>query len=367
MARISRRRLLKTAGTAGAAAAISAPAVAQSSPSLRWRLATSWPKSLDILYGGAEHFAEYVADATDDRFQIRCLPADDIAPGLQASEAVSAGTVELCHTAPYYAWSRDPTFALACAVPFGLNGRMQTAWWREGGGERLINSFYEKHGLYGLLAGNTMAQMGGWFRREINTPDDLRGIKMRVGGVAGAVLTRLGVVPHQIPGGGIMAALEKGTVDAAEWLAPYDDERLGLNKAAPYYYYPGWWEGGAMLHLQVNRAKWNELPATYQSILAAAAAETTQYIVARYDAQNPQALKRLVAANTELRPFSEAIMDACYRAANDLYAEISGKNEDFKKVWDSLKAFRLDQYLWLQVADITYDNYMIVQQRKHTL
>src|SRR5262245_61600794 len=168
MARITRRRLLKTAGTAGAAAAISAPAIAQSAPSLRWRLATGWPKTLDALFGGSEHFAEYVAEATDNKFQIRCLPADEIAPGLQATDAVSAGTVELCHTAPYYMWNKDPTFALACAVPFSLNGRMQNAWWREGGGERLINAFYEKHGLYGLLAGNTMAQMGGWFRREID-------------------------------------------------------------------------------------------------------------------------------------------------------------------------------------------------------
>jgi TRAP-type mannitol/chloroaromatic compound transport system substrate-binding protein len=308
-----------------------------------------------------------VAEATDNKFQIRCLPADEIAPGLQATDAVSAGTVELCHTAPYYMWNRDPTFALACAVPFSLNGRMQNAWWREGGGERLINAFYEKHGLYGLLAGNTMAQMGGWFRREVNTPDDLKGIKMRVGSVAAAVLTKLGVAPQQLAGGAIYGALEKGTVDAAEWFAPYDDERLGLHKVARYYYYPGWWEGGAMLHLQVNKAKWDELPGAYQTILVAAAAEATQFIVARYDAQNPQALKRLIAAGAQLRPFSEAIMDACYKATNDLYAEISGKNEDFKKIWESVKAFRLDQYLWLQVAESTYDNYMIVQQRKHTL
>jgi len=367
MPRITRRRLLKGAGTVGTMAAISAPAIAQSSPSIRWRMATSWPKSLDTLFGGAERFAGYVADATDNKFLIQCFAADEIAPGLQVTEPVSAGTVELCHTAPYYMWGKDPTFALACAVPFGLNGRMQNAWWREGGGEQLINAFYAKHAIYGLLAGNTMAQMGGWFRREINAPDDLRGIKMRIGGFAGQVLARLGVVPHQIAGGSIFGALEKGVVDAAEWVGPYDDEKLGLHRVARYYYYPGWWEGGAMLHVQVNKARWESLPASYQAILGAAATEAGSYIVARYDAQNPQALKRLVAAGAQLRPFSEAIMDACYRAANEQYAEISGKNEDFKKIWDSLKAFRLDQYLWLQVADSSYDNYMIVQQRKHTL
>jgi len=369
MARITRRRLLKSAGVVGASAAtaISAPAIAQPSPSIRWRMATSWPKSLDTLFGGAERFAGDVAEATDDKFQIRPFAADEIVPGLEVTDAVSAGTVELCHTAPYYMWAKDPTFALACAAPFGLNGRMQNAWWREGGGERLINAFYAKHGIYGLLAGNTMAQMGGWFRREINSPDDLKGTRMRIGGFAGAVMAKLGVVPHQLAGGAIYNALEKGTVDAAEWMGPYDDEKLGLHRAAKFYYYPGWWEGGAMLHVQVNKAKWDSLPPSYQAILGAAAAEAGGFIVGRYDAQNPQALKRLVAAGTQLRPFSEAIMDACYRAANELYAEISGRNEDFKRIWDSIKAFRLDQYLWLQVADSSYDNYMITQQRKHTL
>jgi TRAP-type mannitol/chloroaromatic compound transport system substrate-binding protein len=369
MPRISRRTLLKSAGAVGAgtAVAIPAPAIAQTLPKLKWRLATSWPKSLDTLYGGADRFARYVADATGDRFEINCFPAGQIAPGLQVSEAVTAGTVEMCHTAPYYLTGKDPTFALACAVPFGLNGRMQDAWWREGGGAQLINAFYAKHNLFGLLAGNTMSQMGGWFRKEIASADDLRGVRMRVGGFAGAVLAKLGVVPQQLPGPDILPAFEKGAIDAAEWVGPYDDERLGLHKAAKYYYYPGWWEGGAMLHVQVNKAKWNELPETYQTILSAAAAEAGAYIRARYDAQNPQALKRLVAAGTQLRPFSEATLDVCFRAANEVYAEIGGKNEDFKRIWDSLKAFRADQYLWLQVADSTYDNYMIVQQRKHTL
>ncbi|HEY7551900.1 MAG TPA: TRAP transporter substrate-binding protein DctP [Hyphomicrobiaceae bacterium] len=369
MPRITRRAVLKGAGAAGTAAGVAAPAVAQSSPRLKWRLATSWPKSLDTLYGGAERFAEYLADATDNKFRIECFPAGAIqgVPGLQVTEAVSAGTVELCHTAPYYMAGKDPTFALACAVPFGLNGRMQSAWWREGGGEQLINAFYERYNIFGLLAGNTMAQMGGWFRREIVTADDFKGLRMRIGGFAGSVMAKLGVVPQQLPGGEILAAFEKGAIDAAEWVGPYDDEKLGLYKAAKYYYYPGWWEGGAMLHIQVNRAKWNDLPQTYQAIMGAAATEAGAFIVGRYDAQNPQALKRLVAAGTQVRPFSEATMDVCFRAAHDLYAEISGKNEDFKKIWDAVKAFRLDQYLWLQLADSTYDNYMIVQQRKHTL
>jgi TRAP-type mannitol/chloroaromatic compound transport system substrate-binding protein len=370
MARISRRRFLRSAGAAGAgsaAAAVAAPAIAQSAPEIRWRMTTSWPKSLDTLYGAAEHFAKYVADATDNKFRIQPFPDGEIAPGLEATQAVAAGTADLCHTAPYYMWGRDPTFALCCASPFGLNGRMQNAWWREGGGDQLINAFYAKYGIYGLLAGNTMSQMGGWFRREINTPDDLRGLKMRIAGFAATVVSRIGITPHQIAGRDIYQALEKGVVDAAEWAGPYDDEKLGLNRVAKYYYYPGWWEGGTMIHVQINKEKWDSLPKTYQTILRASAAEAHNFTVGRYDAQNPQALKRLIATGIELRPYSEAILDACHRAANEAYAEVSGKNEDFKTIWDSIKAFRLDQYLWVQVADATYDNYMITQHRKRTL
>lgn len=369
MARMDRRKFLGAASVAGAGTALAtlaAPAIAQSTPELRWRLTASWPKSLDTLYGGAERFAKYIADATDNKFLIQCFAAGEIVPGLQATDAVSAGTVELCHTAPYYLWGKDPTFALCCAVPFGLNTRMQNAWWNDSG-EGLVNAFYSKYDIVGLLAGNTGAQMGGWFRKELNTPDDLKGVKMRIAGFAGAVMAKVGVVPQQLAGGDIYPALEKGTVDAAEWVGPYDDEKLGFYKVAKFYYYPGWWEGGAMIHVHVNKAKWESLPGNYKAIMKAAAAEANLYMTGRYDTLNPQALKRLVANGTQLRPFSEAILDACFKAANEVYAEISGKNEDFKKIWESIKAFRADQYLWLQVADNTYDTYMMIQQRKKTL
>jgi TRAP-type mannitol/chloroaromatic compound transport system substrate-binding protein len=368
MARVTRRRFIKNSGIAGlTAATIASPALAQAAPAIRWRMAASWPKTLDALYGGAEHFARFVAEATDNKFLIQTYPAGEIAPALQATEAVASGKVEACHTASYYMWDKDPTFALGCAVPFGLNGRMQNAWWREGGGDALINTFYAKYNIVGLLAGNTMAQMGGWFRKEITTPDDLKGLKMRIAGFAGAVMSKVGVIPQQLAGGDIYPALEKGTVDAAEWVGPYDDEKLGLQKVARFYYYPGWWEGGTMIHVQINKAKWEELPKAYQAVARAAAAEAHNYTVARYDAGNPQALKRLVAAGTQLRPFSEATLDVFHRAAKEVYVDISGKNADFKKIWDSIKAFRLDQYLWAQVADGAYDNYMMTQHRKQAL
>jgi TRAP-type mannitol/chloroaromatic compound transport system substrate-binding protein len=370
MATISRRRFLTAVGAAGAGAtapAVAAPAIAQSSPELKWRMPVSWPKALlDTLYGSAEQFTKYVSEATDGRFQIRAMVGDERIPALEVTDAVTNGTVEACHTAPYYMFNKDPTFALGCAVPFGLNGRMQNSWWLEGG-DALMNAFYAKYNIYGLLAGNTMAQMGGWFRKEINTTDDLKGVKMRIGGFAGVVIGKLGVISNQMPGSEIYQALEKGVVDAAEWVGPHDDEKLGLQKVAKFYYYPGWWEGGAMLHVQVNKEQWDSLPKHYQSILKAAAAQTHNFTVARYDALNPIALKKILAAGTQLRPFSEAIMDACFKSANEVYADISGKNEDFKKLWESIKAFRADQYLWQQLADNSYDNYMLIQQRKKTL
>jgi TRAP-type mannitol/chloroaromatic compound transport system substrate-binding protein len=370
MAKIDRRRLLKSAGLAGAGAAtasLPAPAIAQSSPQVKWRMPTSWPKSLDTLYGGAENFAKFVGEATDNRFQIQVSAAGEVVPGLQATEAVSSGTVEACHTAPYYMWNKDPTFAFGASVPFGPNGRMQNAWWHEGGGEALMNGFYAKHNIVGLLAGNTGAQMGGWFRKEINTPDDLKGVKMRMAGFGVPIAAKVGMVTQQLSGGEIYGALEKGTIDAAEWVGPYDDEKLGLNKVAKFYYYPGWWEGGTMIHIHVNKAKWDELPKSYKAICKAAAAQAHDAMLGRYDAQNPPALKRLVAGGVQLRPFSEAILDACFKAANEVYAEIGAKNEDFKKHWESTKAFRADQYLVLQLADNTYDTYMMIQQRKKTL
>jgi TRAP-type mannitol/chloroaromatic compound transport system substrate-binding protein len=370
MTDLKRRKFLKTAGVAGTAAAVStlaAPAIAQGNPEIRWRLTASWPKSLDTLYGGPENFAKFVSEATDGKFQIQCFAGGEIVPALQATDAVISGTVEMCHTAQYYMWGKDPTWALGCAVPFGLNCRQQQAWWYEGGGEKLMNDFHAKSNVYALLCGNTNAQMGGWFRKELNTLEDMKGVKMRIGGFAGAVMSRLGVVPQQIGGGDIYPALEKGTIDGAEWVGPYDDEKLGFHKVAKYYYYPGWWEGGAMLTLHVNKPKWDSLPKTYQAICKAAAAYANNIMAGRYEIQNPPAVKRLVASGVQLRPFSEAILDACFKSANDVYAEIMAKNADFKTVWESMKAFRAESYLWQQLPDNTYDTYMMIQQRKNTL
>jgi TRAP-type mannitol/chloroaromatic compound transport system substrate-binding protein len=364
---MKRRLFLKSAALGLAAAPIAAPAIAQSEPELKWRLTSSFPKSLDTIYGGAETFAKYVSDATDKKFQIQPFAAGELAPGLEAANVVSNGSVEMCHTASYYYWGKDPTFAFGTAVPFGLNTRMENAWMYYGGGIDLMNEFYATHNLYALPAGNTGAQMGGWFRKEIKTVDDLKGVKMRIGGFGGKVISKLGVVPQQIAGGDIYPSLEKGTIDAAEWVGPYDDEKLGFYKVAPYYYYPGWWEGGAMLHVMTQTAKWNDLPAKYKAVVTAAAQAVNCDMQAKYDFLNPAAVKRLVGSGAKLRPFSPEIMEACFNAAKQTYDEISATNAAFKKVYEAMKAFRADEYLWFQVSEYTFDTFMMGQQRKKML
>jgi TRAP-type mannitol/chloroaromatic compound transport system substrate-binding protein len=356
---MKRREFLKVGAAGMAASALAAPAVAQSMPEVKWRLTASWPKSLDTIYGACETFAKAVAEATDNRFQVQPFAAGEIVPALQVLDAVQNGTVEMGHSAMYYYIGKDPTWALFCAVPFGLNGRQQNAWFYDGDGTKLMDEFGKKSNVYPLVGGNTGAQMGGWFRKEIKTVDDLKGLKFRIGGWAGKTLQKLGVVPQQIAGGDIYPALEKGTIDAAEWVGPYDDEKLGFYKVAPYYYYPGWWEGGTALHFLVNQAKWNELPKNYQTIVIAAAGFANVEMTGRYDARNPAALKRLIAAGTQLRPFPQPVMEACLKASNEVNAETSAANADYKKVLDSMQAFRNDEYLWWQVAEYTYDGFMI--------
>jgi TRAP-type mannitol/chloroaromatic compound transport system substrate-binding protein len=358
-----RRKFLKGAaiagaGSLGAAASFPAPAIAQSMPEVKWRIASSFPKSLDTIYGGAEVIAKRVAELTDNKFQIRVFAAGEIVPGLQVLDAVQNGTVEAGHTVSYYYIGKDPTFAFDAAIPFGLNSRQQNSWMQFGGGMQLMREFFKDYNIVQFPAGNTGTQMGGWFRKEIKTVEDLKGLKFRIGGFAGQVLQKLGTVPQQIAGGDIYPALEKGTIDAAEWVGPYDDEKLGFNKVAKYYYYPGWWEGGPQVSFYANDQQWQALPKMYQAAIEAACSDATLWMTAKYDAQNTVALRKLVASGTQLRPFPRPVMEACFDAANELYAETCATNAKFKKVFDNWVKYRDEQLLWWRVAEGTYDSFM---------
>jgi TRAP-type mannitol/chloroaromatic compound transport system substrate-binding protein len=356
---MKRRDFIKVTGMGVAGAAtIAAPAIAQSMPEIKWRLTASWPKSLDTLYGGAELMAKAVGEATDGKFQIQTFAGGEIVPGLQVLDAVQSGTVEMGHTASYYYFGKDPTFTFGSSVPFGPNMRLNQAWYIGGGGREALNEFYKNYNIISLLAGNTGAQMGGWFRKEVNTVADLQGLKFRIGGFAGRVLQKLGCVPQQLAGGDIYPALEKGTIDGAEWVGPYDDEKLGFYKVAPHYYYPGWWEGGTMLLAFVNIDKWNALPKSYQKALEQAGHLANNWMMARYDQANPTALKKLLASGTKLHGFSPEIMQASFKAAMELHAEVSATNPNFKKVYESLIPFANNGYQWFQVAELGFDSFM---------
>ncbi|MGQ3281998.1 TRAP transporter substrate-binding protein [Bosea sp. (in: a-proteobacteria)] len=358
----NRRNLLTAAAGGGVAAAVStiaSPAIAQTAPTIQWRITASWPKSLDTLYGAVELLSRRVAEISDNKFKIQVFAAGEIVPGLQALDAVQSGTVECCHTSPFYYYGKDPAFAFGTDIPFGMNVRMRNAWMYHGGGLELMNEFHKSYNVMFIPAGNTNAQMGGWFRKEIKTLDDLKGLKFRIGGIAGLIMSKLGVVPQQIAAGDIYPALERGTIDAAEWVGPYDDEKLGFVRVAPYYYYPGWWEVGPTVGVFVNMQKWQTLPPAYQAMLQVASAEANQWMTSKYDALNPPALKRLVGAGAQLRSFPPEMIEACWKLSNEVLEDISSKNAVFKKIYDHFVAFRNDQYLYTQVSDLSMDSYMV--------
>jgi TRAP-type mannitol/chloroaromatic compound transport system substrate-binding protein len=340
-----------------------APLAAAAPAEVKWRLQSSFPKSLDTIHGGAEHIARRVGEATGGKFQIAVFAAGEIVPPLQVLDAVQNGTVQAGHTGSYYYYGKDPTFAFATAVPFGLNSRQQQAWMYFGGGLELVRELYATYNIISFPSGNTGAQMGGWFRREIHTVADLKGLKMRIAGLGGVVLARLGVVPQQIGGPDIYPALEKGTIDATEWVGPYDDEKLGFYKVAPHYYYPGFWEGGPALDLIVNLDAWRALPKEYQAILEAAASEANLRMLAKYDALNTQAMKRLIAHGVKLHPFPPEVMRAAYIEATALYEEIGRTNPRFKQAYESMRAFRNDVVPWHSLADGRFDAFMQATMR----
>ncbi len=364
---MDRRSFLTKAALGTAATTLAAPAIAQSAPKITWRMTSSFPKSLSTLFGNTEELGRRVAEATDGNFQIQSFAAGELVGGLQAADAVMAGTVEAAHTVGYYYWGKDPAWALGAAVPFALSARGMNAWHYFGGGIDLYNEFLAPQGLIAFPGGNTGTQMGGWFRHEINTLEDLKGLKFRVGGFAGEVLSRLGVVPQQIAGGDIYAALEKGTIDATEFVGPADDEKLGFVRVAPYYYYPGWWEGGPTVHFMFNKAAYEDLPPAYQSLLRNMSQAVDANMLQQYDYENPRSIKKLIAEGTQLRPFSPEILQACFETANTVYAEIEAKNPAFAKIWGSIKEMRGEHYLWTQVAEYNYDTFMMIQQRNGAL
>ena len=359
---MDRRSLIKNAGIAGVLAAGVAPAV-HAQEAIRWRLASSFPKALDTIYGAAETFSKKVSEMSGGKFQISVHAGGELMPAIAGMiDNIQKGTTEMVHTAPYYFFGVNDAFALGCAIPFGLNSRQMTAWMYHGNGGKLMREFYAKYNIVNFPCGNTGAQMGGWYRKEIKSAKDIKGLKFRVGGFAGKVIERMGGVPQNIPGGEIYTALEKGTIDAAEWVGPYDDQKLGFYKVAPFYHYPGWWEGGPQLDLYINNKAFEGLSPDNKAIVEAAAAFAHVDMQAKYDARNPAALKQLVGQKAKVLPFPKDVMDLAYKESVKLYAEISAKNPNWKKVYDDYSDFRKEQNLWFKFTEARFDSFMQAQK-----
>ncbi|HSJ06386.1 MAG TPA: TRAP transporter substrate-binding protein DctP [Longimicrobiales bacterium] len=363
--RLGRRRFLGHAA-AGATAAVAsacgrpdgegAPAVV-TRPAVQWRLASSFPRGLDALYGSAERLAARLEALTEGRFRIRPYAAGELVPALQVLDAAQQGTVQIGHSAGYYYTGKNEALAFDTGVPFGLTSRQQTAWLHEGGGLDLMRRLYADFGVISFPGGNTGVQMGGWFKREIRGVADLRGLKMRIPGMGGAVLNRLGVTVQVLGGAEIYPALERGAIDATEWVGPYDDEKLGFHNAARYYYYPGWWEPGPSMSFMVNRQAWDRLPTGYQDAFTAAATFAAAGTQAIYDVRNPQALERLIAGGTALRRFSPEIMTACAAASRDLLEQSAARDAAYRGVYNAFRSFRDDSFRWFATAEHAYADF----------
>lgn len=352
---MNRRDFLKTAGFGVAASALVAcatPATTETPtesdlPELDWQMATSWSAGLDVLFGTTQRFAERVLALTNGKFRITPRTGGELAAATEVLDVVSSGAVQMGHTASYYYIGKSWVMAFGTSLPFGLTASQQNAWLYYGGGLELLQEFYaNKFNVIQFPAGNTNTQMGGWFRKEINTLADIQGLKMRLPGLGGQVMSALGMQVQTLPGGEIFQALETGAIDAAEWVGPYDDEKLGLNKAAKFYYYPGWWEPGPTVEAQINLDEWNKLPASYQSAIQVAAYEANISMSAQYDAVNGEALERLLASGTILSAYSDEILQATKEKAFELYEAKAAEDPEFKTIYEQWITFRERVQKW---------------------
>ncbi|MFT5466636.1 MAG: TRAP-type mannitol/chloroaromatic compound transport system substrate-binding protein [Verrucomicrobiales bacterium] len=359
---VKRRKLISSLGLgagAGAGAMLSScggdeAGAGMSTKRVQWTLASSYPKSLDTIFGFAEQMANRVKEITGGRFTIDVYQAGEIMPGGEVFNAVQEKTVEIGHSAAYYYRSKHPAFAFETAVPFGLRARQQQAWLTYGGGLDLMNELLDDFNIRTLPGGNTGQQMGGWFRDEINSLEDLKGLKMRIPGMGGEIMSRLGATVQTIQSNEIYPALERGAIDAVEWVGPYDDQKLGFWQVAKHYYYPGWWEPGANLSIYVNQTAWADLPPSYQAVLEAACAESAAGMIASYDAKNPIALQELIAKGVKVHAFGDDIMQAAKRETELLHAELSEENAGYKKVYEQWKAFKDASDAWYGTAEQTF-------------
>jgi TRAP-type mannitol/chloroaromatic compound transport system substrate-binding protein len=355
---MKRRDFIRQAGLASLAtgAALSAaPVIA--APKLRWKMVTTWPKNFPGLGTGANYLAELINEMSDGRLQVKVYGSNELVPPFEIFDAVSRGTAEMGHGAAYYWKGKSEAAQFFSAVPFGLTAQEMNGWLYHGGGMELWTEVYAPFGLVPTAAGNTGVQMGGWFNREINALADLKGLKMRIPGLGGEVLHRIGGTPVSLSGGDIFTSLQSGAIDATEWVGPYNDLAFGLHKAAKYYYYPGWHEPGTTLECFINQKAFDALPKDLQSIVRNACKVANQDMLAEYTARNNAALHTLVTEHkVQLRRFPDAVMEKLKTISDEVVAEIAGKDALSRKVFESYRAYRDQVIAWHDVSERAYLN-----------
>lgn len=367
---LPRRRLLKGLGAAGlgagfascggGAAGGTAPSV-HTGKRLRWRLASSFPSSLDAMFGAAEILCEEVGKMSGGRFEIRPSQAGEIVPGTEVLDAVQKGAVQLGQTCGYYYTGKSAALALETCVPFGLTARQQTAWLQDGGGNELLAPILGDFNVVSLPAGNTGTQMGGWFRNEVTDLDSLKGLKMRIPGLGGKVMSELGVATQLLAGGEIYQALERGAIDATEWVGPYDDMKLGFHEVAKHYHYPGWWEPGPHLAFYINKPEWEGLPEEYRAMLRSAARRAAELMQTRYDARNPGAMAEIRSKGVSVTPFAEDLMRGARDASEQLLTDMGSGDGEYGKIISAWRKFRKDSFGWFGTAELSYARYAFGQ------
>jgi TRAP-type mannitol/chloroaromatic compound transport system substrate-binding protein len=348
---IDRRKLLLGGGlAAGAAATFPAPAISQGIRELK--LVTSWPKGLPGLGTSAERMGQSITAASGKRIQVKVFGAGEMVSAFEAFDAVSAGVADMYHSAEYYWEAKSPGFSFFAAVPFGLTADEMAAWVHFGGGQALWDELGASFGVKGLLSTNTGVQMGGWFTKEVQGPESYRGLRYRMPGLGGEVLRRLGSVVVALPGGEIIPALKSGAIDASEWVGPWNDLVLGLNKVSKYYYYPGFHEPGTVLSTGVNKKLWDSLTSEDRNLITMVAAGEYTTSLAEFNANNAKALQQLSAdKSVEIRKFDDALLTALGKASQEVVAEIGQKDPMTRRIYESYSAFRNLSTRWAELAE----------------
>ena len=337
----------------GAALGATAPVRAQAKH--KWRMTTTWPKDFPGLGTGANRLAQYISEMSNGEIEVTVHGAGEIVPALEAFEAVATGTVQMGHGAAYYWKGKVPAAQYFAAVPFGLTAQEMNAWIYHGGGQALWDELYAEFNLKPFLAGNTGVQMGGWFNREINSLDDMKGLKMRIPGLGGDVLSAIGAVPKLLPGGEIFTALQSGVIDATEWVGPYNDLAFGFYKAAKYYYYPGWHEPGTALETFVNKQAYDALPSHLQAAIAAAAQAANLDMLAEFGARNGDALATLVDKHgVELRGFPTEVLARLKSVSEQVVGDVAAGDSASGKVHKAFIDFRGKASQWTGLSEYAY-------------